>query len=103
MAADRPSTPQDDETRIPRWVWLGLGLLHLLALGWQLHHHAYLFPDSDRYVQAARNLRDAGVLYALPLQPPLELQEYSIRPPGYPLFLLPVRAFPGGRCWCKTC
>lgn len=87
MTADRHPAPQK-QPRIPGWVWAGLVLLHLLALGWQVQHNAFLFPDSDRYVQAARNLREAGVLYALPLRPPLELQEYSIRPPGYPLFLL---------------
>ncbi|RSK32361.1 hypothetical protein [Hymenobacter metallilatus] len=76
-------------TRIPRWVWAGLVVMHLLALGWQLHARQPLFPDSDRYVQAARNLRDAGTLYALPLtEQPLQAQEYSIRPPGYPVFLL---------------
>ncbi|MCA8832817.1 hypothetical protein [Hymenobacter pini] len=73
---------------VPRWVWGWLVLLHLLALGWQLCHRQPFFPDSDRYVQAARNLRDAGVLYALPLsEKPLQLQEYSIRPPAYPVWL----------------
>jgi len=87
------------QPRIPRWVWGGLVLLHLLALGWQVCHNTYLFPDSDRYVQAARNLREAGVLYALPLQQPLELQEYSIRPPGYPLFLLLTGGAGAGFPW----
>ena len=88
MTADRHPARQNDP-RIPRWVWAGLVMLHLLALGWQLRHHTYLFPDSDRYVQAARNLREVGVLYALPFQEaPLQPQEYSIRPPGYPVFLL---------------
>ena len=40
-------------------------------------------------MQAARNLRDAGLLYARPLaEKPLIPQEYTIRPPLYPLFLL---------------
>lgn len=74
---------------VPRWVLAGLLLLHLLALGWQLRTRQPFFPDSDRYVQAARNLHDAGVLYALPLQEePVQVQEYSIRPPGYPVVLL---------------
>ncbi|MDU0372598.1 hypothetical protein ACFPAF_19510 [Hymenobacter endophyticus] len=86
--------------RIPRWVLAGLVALHVLALGWQLHTRQPFFPDSDRYVQAARNLRDAGLLYALPLhEEPLQLQEYTIRPPGYPVFLLLTggagTAFPG--------
>lgn len=98
MTADSNPAPQK-EPRIPGWVWAGLVLLHLLALGWQVRHSTYRFPDSGRYVQAACNLRDAGVLYALPLRPPLELQEYSIRPPGYPVLLLLTdgagAAFPG--------
>ncbi|MET4108780.1 hypothetical protein [Hymenobacter sp. UYP22] len=88
MRADQhPLRPQPG--RIPRWVLAGLVALHVLALGWQIYTHQPFFPDSDRYVQAARNLRDAGVLYALPLhEKPLQLQEYTIRPPGYPVFLL---------------
>ncbi|UPL49554.1 hypothetical protein [Hymenobacter sublimis] len=75
--------------RVPAWVWAGLLVLHAAALGWQLHHQQPLFPDSGRYVEAARNLQTSGVLYAEPLPAaPLRVQEYSIRPPGYPVLLL---------------
>jgi hypothetical protein len=71
--------------------------LHLLFLGWQLQYQHPQFPDSDRYLEAAHNLREAGVLYAKPLnQLPLQPQEYSIRPPGYPVLLAAVGA-PGQR------
>ncbi|RSK47296.1 hypothetical protein [Hymenobacter rigui] len=98
MTADRYPAWQSNPG-IPRWVWAGLVLLHLLALGWQLRSGTCLFPDSDRYVQAARNLREAGVLYALPLWAPLEWQEYSIRPPGYPVFLLLTGGMGPGFPW----
>ncbi|MFD2784819.1 hypothetical protein [Hymenobacter rubripertinctus] len=93
MIAKSPSSvlplPAPAPARVPGWVWAGLVLLHLLALGWQLYHRQPRFPDSERYVQAARNLREAGVLYALPLtEKPLLAQEYTIRPPLYPVFLL---------------
>lgn len=94
-----PPAPLPATPRVPWWVWLGLGLLHALALGWQLYHRQPLFPDSDRYLEAARNLSKAGVLYARPLtEQPLHPAEYSIRPPGYPVFLLvtgaPAQALP---------
>lgn len=67
--------------------------MHVLFLAWQLHYQHPQFPDSDRYLEAARNLREAGVLYARPLaQVPLQPQEYSIRPPGYPVVLALVGA-----------
>ncbi|OON66812.1 hypothetical protein B0919_20835 [Hymenobacter sp. CRA2] len=63
-------------------------LLHLLALGYQLGQRHYLFPDSDRYLTEAANIGRAGEFYAWPLSGPRSVQEYTIRPPGYPLFLL---------------
>ncbi|QJX47261.1 hypothetical protein HMJ29_10060 [Hymenobacter taeanensis] len=75
-------------SRVPAWVWAGVAAMHVLFLAWQLYHQHPQFPDSDRYLEAARNLREAGVLYARPLtQLPLQPQEYSIRPPGYPAVL----------------
>ncbi|GAB3229689.1 hypothetical protein GCM10027346_15320 [Hymenobacter seoulensis] len=75
--------------RVPMWVWVGLLLLHALALSWQITHHNHIFPDSRRYIQAAHNLLQAETLYTRPLSAqPLQLQEYSIRPPAYPVFLL---------------
>ncbi|HET9503224.1 MAG TPA: hypothetical protein VFO93_06765 [Hymenobacter sp.] len=77
--------------RLPAAVWLVLALAHALALGHALRTGRYVFPDSDRYVQAAQNLRQHGQLYARPwpAQPPRgqAVQEFTIRPPGYPLLL----------------
>ncbi|GGG57967.1 hypothetical protein [Hymenobacter glacieicola] len=84
----QPASPRNTG-RVPAWVWASLLVLHAVALGWQLHYRQPLFPDSGRYVEAARNLHTSGVLYAEPLPAaPLRLQEYSIRPPGYPVLLL---------------
>ncbi|WP_125932584.1 hypothetical protein [Hymenobacter glacialis] len=53
---------------------------------------AWGFPDSDRYLQAAENLWREGVLYARPWPGELPrgqaVQEFTIRPVGYPLALL---------------
>jgi len=78
--------------QLPAAVWLVLGLAHALAFGHALHTGRYTFPDSDRYVQVAQNLRQHGQLYARPWpgRPPRgqEVQEFTIRPPGYPLLVL---------------
>ena len=75
--------------RVPGWVWAILVVMHLLALGWALGSGKWNFPDSDRYLQAAENLRQYGELYARPwpASPPQgqAIQEFTIRPLGYPL------------------
>lgn len=87
-AADVAYSPLSS-ARVPVWMWGILLLLHGLFFGWQLGHQSYGFPDSGRYLMAAHNLRTAGVLYAEPLTGlPLSAQEYSIRPPGYPVLLI---------------
>ena len=74
--------------RIPGWVWVVLVGGHGLALVWALHTGSWCFPDSDRYLQAAENLRLHGELYARawPASRPLgqAMQEFTIRPLGYP-------------------
>lgn len=78
--------------RVPNWVWLVLVAAHVLALGWALRTQAWRFPDSDRYQQAAENLRMYGELYARPWPARAPrgqaVQEFTIRPPGYPLVVL---------------
>jgi len=80
--------------RLPAWVWGLLLLAHGLAAAYALRTGHYLFPDSDRYQQVARNLAQHGQLYARPLPPGpptgQAVQEFTIRPPGYPLLLLAV-------------
>ena len=75
----------------PRWLWLALAVAHLGAFAYQLQSGHWFFPDSDRYLDAARNLLHHGTLYAWPWPAPgapFSPQEFSIRPPGYPVFLL---------------
>ena len=82
--------------RVPNGVWAVLLAAHGLALGWALTHGTWHFPDSDRYRQAAENLRQQGQLYARPWPASAPrgqaVQEFTIRPVGYPLL---VRALGG--------
>ncbi len=81
-----------DSQRVPGWVWTTLIGFHLAAFTWSCMTSAWNFPDSDRYLQAAENLWREGALFARPW--PRELpggqavQEFTIRPIGYPLALL---------------
>ncbi len=78
--------------RVPGWVWAVLVGAHALALGWALGTGRWDFPDSGRYRQAAQNLGLHGELYARPwpADPPVgqAVQEFTIRPVGYPLLVL---------------
>lgn len=78
--------------RVPGWVWVVLGVTHAVALSWALSSGSWNFPDSDRYLQAAENLRLHGELYAQPWPafPPRgqAVQEFTIRPLGYPLVVM---------------
>ena len=80
-----------ERARVPGWVWVVLVLAHGLALTWALHSGRWEFPDSGRYRQAAANLLQYGQLYARawPLDAPSgqQVQEFTIRPPGYPAVL----------------
>jgi len=90
------STTRLSILRLPAGVWALLLLAHGLAAAYALRTGHYLFPDSDRYQQAARNIGQRGQLYARPLPPGpptgQAVQEFTIRPPGYPLLLLAVGA-----------
>ena len=81
-----------ERARVPGWVWVVLVLAHGLALTWALHSGRWEFPDSGRYRQAAANLLQHGQLYARawPLDVPSgqQVQEFTIRPPGYPVILV---------------
>ncbi len=81
-----------ESNRVPKWAWAVLVLAHVLALGWALRTQGWKFPDSDRYQQAADNLRDHGVLYARPWPTAAptgkDVQEFTIRPPGYPVVVI---------------
>lgn len=78
-------------TRVPSWVWAVLVLAHGLAMAWALHSGHWNFPDSGRYRVAAYNLEQHGQLYARPwgdaVPQKQAMQEFTIRPPGYPAVL----------------
>ena len=83
--------------RIPAWVWMVLGLAHAMAFAWALHSGHWDFPDSGRYRVAAENLVQHGQLYAR--RWPTDglsgttAQEFTIRPPGYPVVLVALQSF----------
>lgn len=80
---------------VPSWVWQVLLAAHFVALAWSLCTGSWIFPDSDRYQQAAENLHVHKVLYARPWPGTVprgkQVQEFTIRPPGYPLALMALR------------
>lgn len=88
--------------RVPAWVWMVLVVAHALTLGWALQTGRWDFPDSGRYLQAADNLKFHGELYARPwpvnLPQGQAVQEFTIRPLGYPLVMLGLGGFVG-RPW----
>ena len=93
---DHSPAHQLTNSPLPPAVWLVLLLAHALAATYALRTGHYTFPDSGRYVQAAANLKQHGQLYARPLpagRPTGQaVQEFTIRPPGYPLLVLALGA-----------
>ena len=83
-------------TRVPGWVWAVLVVAHLLGLGCALSKGTWNFPDSGRYMQAAENIQVHGQLYARPWPERAPhgqaVQEFTIRPLGYPLIILALVA-----------
>lgn len=85
--------------QVPGWVWAVLVAAHLVAFSWALSTARWDFPDSGRYRQAAENLQVWGQLYARPWPRAYPVgqavQEFTIRPPGYPLVVLGLGAATG--------
>ncbi|MBH8560066.1 hypothetical protein [Hymenobacter negativus] len=81
-----------EKSQVPGWVWAVLVGAHVLTLGWVLHQGRWSFVDTGRYIQAAENLWRHGQLYARPwpgIAPSGQaVQEFTIRPAGYPLIIL---------------
>ena len=81
------------KARVPSWVWAVLLGAHMMTLGWMLNQHRWAFADTGRYMQAAKNIWLHGQLYARPWSSLAEphgqaVQEFTIRPVGYPLAIL---------------
>jgi hypothetical protein len=78
--------------RVPYWVLIWVVVAHILAFSWALRTENWDFPDSDRYVQVALNLKHYGQLYARAWPQAVlagqSIQEFSIRTPGYPGIIL---------------
>ncbi|MEN8230692.1 MAG: glycosyltransferase family 39 protein [Bacteroidota bacterium] len=68
-------------------LFAALVLVHLLFfLGSQINTPAPL-TDSEDYLNASRNLYQKGVLYCGDLSDPIVEEQYTRRPPLYPLFI----------------
>lgn len=80
------------KAQVPGWVWAVLVGAHVLTLGWVLRQGNWSFADTGRYIQAAENLWQYGELYARPwpaiVPSGQAVQEFTIRPIGYPLAIL---------------
>lgn len=81
-----------EKAYVPGWVWTVLVSAHVLTLGWVLHQGNWAFVDTGRYIQVAENLWRHAELYARPwpvITPSGQaVQEFTIRPVGYPLAIL---------------
>ena len=81
-----------ENAHVPGWVWVVIVGAHALTLAWVLHQGSWSFVDTGRYIQAAENLWRYGELYARPwpaMAPNGQaVQEFTIRPVGYPLAIL---------------
>ena len=88
-----------ENSRVPNWVWAALIGAHVLFFASVLAAKLWNFPDSERYIQAAENLRLHHELYARPWpEGPIQgqaVQEFTIRPVGYPLTVLVTGAADG--------
>jgi hypothetical protein len=86
---------------VPRWIWIVLVGVQLGFFAWGLAERSWIFPDSDRYAEAAHNLWAHGELYARPWPTAIPtgqaVQEYTIRPPGYSLLILLLGGSETGR------
>jgi hypothetical protein len=83
-----PTFSSAKESRNQKWVWLTIVVLHLAGFLWQLNQQAYLLTDSQQYLNVDQNLREHGEIYSAVWQPPFILEGFTLRPPGYPLFIL---------------
>jgi len=77
------------DTKLTFYVIGASFLLHALMLLYSSNHpNIILVPvDSSEYLQAAKNLKNAGTLYAGDLSAPIDPGLFSRRPLLYPLFI----------------
>lgn len=68
-------------------VLLVIILVHMFWFAIAMHGKHFYMGDSSEYVYMAENFKK-GMFYATNPAMPLSIQHYSLRTPGYPLFLL---------------
>ena len=68
-------------------------LAHLVFFVLAMHFSRIYMGDSYEYVYMALNIRDRFDFYAANPALPVMLKNYTLRPPGYSLFLLLVYLF----------
>ncbi|MEZ4774739.1 MAG: hypothetical protein R3D00_16260 [Bacteroidia bacterium] len=71
---------------------------HLLFLGWQVVNGNLYLVDSEEYIAEAENILSTGTFYCGELDEPVRYDDFTKRPPVYPLFLSFVFGI-GGNAW----
>jgi len=71
----------------PSFLFVALLLVHLLFFLSSLIHTPAPFTDSEDFLNASRNLYGQGTLYCGDLSEPIIDEQFTRRPPLYPIFL----------------
>ena len=79
--------------------WSLIFLFHLGFLTWQLIHQQVMLVDSEEYLQEAENIIESGDFYCGDPEQPVRMDNYTKRPPVYPLFLALVISVFGNKIW----
>lgn len=68
-------------------AWLITAILHVIIAFAGIYLHTSLTADSQEYLNQAYNLRNHLTFYCGDITHPIQPEWYSLRPPGYGLFL----------------
>ena len=79
--------------------WGILVLIHLAFLGWQLQSRQLKLVDSEEYLFEAENILSDGTFYCGDLNESIRMDNYTKRPPVYPLFLAGILGLFGNEIW----
>lgn len=69
--------------------------VHLLFLGWQVLNGNFYLVDSEEYITESENILSSATFYCGDLEQPLRYDNFTKRPPVYPLFLSAVLGVSG--------
>lgn len=78
-----------------RWFWLVVFLLHGSFLLMQLNFGRMYLVDSEEYITEAENIIHEGKFYCGDLAQPVRYDDFTKRPPVYPLFIAGIRLLAG--------